>query len=109
MRISRIPGGRAVAILGAIGASLALSAPILAADSVPLIPPPHKGPAVVKHTPAPAHGPTQPLIPPAILPNSSSQLSPPPQPREPLSLQTNLLPLAASAAAPPPPPKQPAS
>lgn len=108
MRISRIPSGRAVAILGAIGAALTLSGPVLAADSVPLIPPVHKIPAAVKHTPAPVPAQTQPLIPPATLPSQSSQLSAPPAPREPLPLQTNLLPLATPAAASPPP-KQPAS
>ncbi|HXP03968.1 MAG TPA: hypothetical protein VN808_07590 [Stellaceae bacterium] len=108
MRISRIPSGRALAILGALGASLTLGAPVLAADTVPLIPPAHQIPAAVKQTPPPAHAQTQPLIPPATLPSQSSQLSAPPQPREPLPLQTNLLPLAAPAAAPTPP-KQPAS
>jgi hypothetical protein len=105
MRISRIPSGRTLAILGAIGASLALGAPARAADPVTPIPPVHKVPAVVKHTPAPAHTQAQPLIPPAVLPG---QVGEPPAPREPLPLETDLLPLDSAPAASTPP-KRPMS
>ena len=120
MANSRIPIGVTVAI---IGASLAMSGPVLAADPTPLIPPAtsppaaiaiplappaHKVPVAAKHTPAPAHAQTQPLIPPAILSGPSSQLGPPPAPREPLSIETDLLPLSATPAASTPP-KQPVS
>ncbi len=120
---SRIPGGRAIAILGAIAAVLAVSGPVRGADPIPLIPPvatppsaasappvgpAHKVAATVKHMPAPTHSQTRPLIPPAALPNQSSQLAPPPAPREPLPIETELLPLGSPPAASTPP-KSPAS
>lgn len=120
---SRIPAGRAIAILGAVGAALALSEPVFAADPIPLIPaaanpppaaaappapPAHKVTTAVKQAPAPAHTQTHALIPPAVLPSQSSELTPPPAPREPLPMETDLLPLPA-APAPSVPPKQPGS
>jgi hypothetical protein len=135
MANSRIPSGAAVAIIGAslaLGALLVeraeakpASTPpiILAAGPVPpiphaAIPPalvanpptitailPAQPTAVAKHAPplAPAHPQTRPLIPPATLPG---QLGPPPQPREPLPIETELLPLGSPPASTPP--KQPA-
>ena len=122
MANSRIPIGMMVAIIGAL---LALGGSVLAAEPAPLIPsttsppavippasPAHKVPAAIKHTPPPAHAQTQPqtqaLIPPAILPNQSSQLGAPPAPRDPLPMETDLLPLGAAPAASTPA-KQPVS
>jgi hypothetical protein len=123
MANSRIPSGAAVAIIGAslaLGALLveraeAKPAPkppiILAAAAIPPAPVanpstiiailPAQPAAVAKHTPPPAHPQTRPLIPPATLPG---QLGPPPQPRESLPIETELLPLGAPPASTPPKP-----
>jgi hypothetical protein len=134
---SRIPGGKAVAILGAAGVWLGLSGPVvktaeakppivLAGDPIPVPPTPavepvanpptvtailppqpaHKVAAAAKPAPAPAHAQTRPLIPPAAVPGD---LTPPPQPREPLPLQTDLLPMSAPPVVAAPSPKPPAS
>ena len=123
MENSRIPGSLAIALLGAVAAVLAVSGPVRGADPVPLIAPgappspaapappagpAHKVSAAVKRTPTPAHTQVRPLIPPAPLPDQSGQLAPPPAPRGPLPIETELLPLGSPLGASTPP-KPPAS
>src|ERR1700722_13162824 len=123
MRASRIPVvrvNRAILCAACISAALVLDAPIAPAGAaimvsprartaallrvadpeptpIPASPapsrPPHRAPATSLHSTA------QPLIPPTTVPGT---LSAAPQPRGPLPLETDLLPLAGVAAAPEP-------
>jgi len=89
------PNRRVVSVIAALSALLALNGSAPAADptvATPQLRAEHKT-AAPTGTPTPLHVQTQPAIPSVTLDRRPYPLSEPPAPREPLALETDLLPL----------------